>query len=172
MKKWVLVGCLVLIFIFVGCVGGIALLFKKGKVAHDEAVGYGTAAVSAIATNWDIEELRKRESPEFKAATTDAKLEKMFKTFRTLGKLVSFHGNVTHISSHIGLDGKVTTIVFVADARFQNGPAQITLTLFKRGGQWQIAGFRVDSNAFMDMLANMKSSESESTSTTATLGNR
>lgn len=153
MKKTLIIGAVVLFFFFAFLVTSIAVLLNKGRALDAESKQYVDAAVPAIVADWDIAQLQKRLSPEFKSVTKDGDLEKLFAIFQKLGKLKSYEG--CRGQSNISVTtqrGKVISAGYVASATFENGPARIQINLIKHDNQWQVLGFRVDSKLFLDRM--------------------
>lgn len=139
---------LVLILIVGGCIAYMALV---GGKLDASSKAYADKAVSAIASTWSEDELIARESPQFKKAASREELDQLFKKFRELGPLQSseeIRGDAK--VNFTTTDGKVVTAVYVEKATFQNGKAEITITLIQNDGLWQILGFRVNSPLFLN----------------------
>ena len=45
--------------------------------------------------------------------------------------------------------GKVITAAYITSARFEKGPAQLTVRLIQNDGHWQILQFHVNSPIFL-----------------------
>jgi len=149
-KALMILGGVFLVLVVV-VIAGIAIVAVKGSALDKECKQYVDAAVPAIASKWDITEIQKRASPEFKAAVKDEDLEKLIRMFRRLGKFKAYdsakgEANISVTSEH----GKVVSAEYVASADFEAGPAEIKMSLIKHGDQWQILGIHVNSKVFLE----------------------
>lgn len=151
MKKTLMIlGGVFLVIIVLGIVG-VTILAVKGRALDKESKQYVDAAVPAIVSGWDITEIQKRASPEFKAAVKAEDLEKLVGMFRRLGKLKAYNGakgdaNISVTSQH----GKVISAAYIASADFDTGPAEIKMSLIKHGDQWQLLGLHINSKVFFE----------------------
>jgi hypothetical protein len=107
-------------------------------------------AVPAIATSWSQDELSKRESPEFRRVTPDDKMAQFFEIFRKLGPMTSYDGAAT--VSAWTQNGLRVTGRYLARITCQNGKAEVVVSVIKENGEWQILGFRVNSDVFVNSL--------------------
>ena len=71
MKKALIILAGIFGLLVLGGVVGIAMLATKGNALDKESKQYVDAAIPAITSQWDITEIQKRASPEFKAAVND-----------------------------------------------------------------------------------------------------
>jgi len=129
------------------CFGILAI---KGTALDKESKQYADAAILALVTNWDMNELEGRISPEFKSTVQPGDVQKLFAMLRRLGSLKEYKGY--HGSSNMSFTserGKVISATYVENAEFAAGSAEIHLALIKHGDQWQILGFHVNSKAFL-----------------------
>lgn len=131
-------------------VGAIVLAAVKGPVLDRESKQYADTSIPAIISQWDIQALRDRASPEFKAAVSDEVLDKLIRIYQKLGKLKEYKGANGQANVSLTLQqGAVISAKYIATADFEAGPATITLDLIKHGDQWQILSIRVDSKVFL-----------------------
>ena len=139
---------LVLIFILIG---GIVYVSIEGTRLDKESKEYVDATIIAIISNWNKDELLERASPELMAAIKENDLDKIFGLYQKLGKLEEYNGceGECNISIIFGR-GKTITAEYLANAEFEEGSAKIMTTLVKRGINWQILKFYVDSNVFFE----------------------
>lgn len=151
MKKTLMILGSVFVLLIIAIAVAIGIVAVKGSALNKEGEQYANAAIPAIVSHWDMSELERRASPEFKAVANEGDLEKLFAMYRRLGNLKEYKGcqgsvNMSVTSEH----GKVISAAYVASAEFDAGPAEIQLSLVKHADQWQVSGFRVNSKAFLD----------------------
>src|SRR5439155_15147233 len=98
------------------------------------------------------QELLERSSPQLRKVV-DEKPEQMDQLFRKLSKLGALRsfGDVKGDSQvmYTAQEGKVTTAMYTAAAKFENGEAHITIRLIQNAGQWQFLLFNVKSPIFL-----------------------
>jgi hypothetical protein len=138
------IGCIVCLAVLVG------IFIYEGVKYDSSSKSYVDDNVPAIIDNWTQSELEKRESDQFRKATSEDDLTKLFAIFARLGPLKSYDGatgdaNLNFMSS----TGLQITARYVVNATFQNGHAEILVTLIEENGQWEILGFRVNSPVLM-----------------------
>jgi hypothetical protein len=129
-------------------------IFAHGDSAlNNESHEYADAAITSIISNWDMNELQKRASPEFRSATKDAALASMFTLFRTkLGTMKEYKRSQGKVDASRNVQGNnAVTATYSARATFDAGPAEIRISCVKHGDQWQILGFRVNTNVHSDV---------------------
>jgi hypothetical protein len=135
----------------VGGVVGIAMLAAKGNALDKESKQYVDAAIPAITSQWDIAEIQKRASPEFKAAVNDEDLAKLVRMFQRLGKFKAYNGAKGDANMSVTSQrGRVISAAYVGSADFDTGPAEIKVSLIKHGNQWQILGIHINSRVFLE----------------------
>jgi hypothetical protein len=144
MKKFLIgLGVIFLLLILVVAVL-IGYAAFTGSKLDKESKAYVDAAVPAILSSWNEQELLSRESPEFQKATSSADVDRLFRWFRTLGPLHKYEGaRGEAITSVTPQTGKVISARYVAKAVFNAGEANVEVGLIKHGSQWQIARFNV-----------------------------
>lgn len=151
MKKTLMILGGTFLVILVAIVIGFIFLATKGSSLDKESKQYVEAAVPAIVSQWNKQELVNRASPEFMAATKGGDLDKLYVMFSKLGAFQKYNGAEGQANMSVtSKDGKVTTAVYVAKADFEKGPAEIQVTLIKHAEKWQILGFHVNSRVFFD----------------------
>jgi hypothetical protein len=137
----------VLIVIFAA---GFGVLAYKGHGLDESGRRYAIEAVRAIVTDWDQQAMQTRLSPEFKALVRPGDLEQWFGVYRKLGKLRQSGEVQGQAFMGATLDkGKMITGQYRFTGQFENGQAEILVSLIQHDGQWQLYGFRVNSEAFM-----------------------
>jgi hypothetical protein len=154
MKKALMVLGAIFIGVIVLLAGSFAIIALKGRALDRESKAYADAAIPAIAANWDIKEIEKRASPEFKASLRAGDLEKLVLIFSKLGKLQNYQGAKGEANIQVMLPkGVRITATYVAYADFARGPAEIKMTLIKHDDEWQIYGIHIDSKVFLEKLS-------------------
>ena len=146
-KLFIILGALLLALVFlVGTFIGYAAF--TGRALDKQSKAYVDAAVPAIVSAWNEQELWSRASPEFERAVQPADMDRLFRWFRTLGRLQKYEGAEGQtLTSFTPQTGKVISGRFVAKAIFDAGEANIEIELIKHDDMWQIAGFKVNSSA-------------------------
>jgi len=140
------------------CCSGVGFLgyqtYNKAKSIDDEVTVFADKELPLILTNWDMAELQKHESPEMVAQAPQPILKSWFDLFSTrLGKLKSIKpSKMIGFYNFSGTSGAYSKADVEADAVFEKGPGKVYLVLFKRKGEWQIGGLKIDSPA----MANAK----------------
>ena len=106
------------------------------------------AAVVAIVSSWNVDELLRRASPEMLAeAELQIDINSLFDKWRPLGGLIAYAGSTGGAKIVESPEvGEMVTAEYAARAAFQNGTAEINVELVKRNGSWSILSFKVDPN--------------------------
>jgi hypothetical protein len=114
-----------------------------GSKLDKESEAYVDATVPAIVSSWSKEELVNRAGPEFKQATNQEEIARLFQWFKTLGQLQKYEGSQGQATTSVTPQtGKVVSARYFAKATFERGEATIEINLIKRGNTWQIAAFK------------------------------
>lgn len=149
-KTIVILGSVLLVLTVLLSVGygSLALL---GKRLDKESKAYVDSAVPAIVTGWDLDELRKRTSPEFDDGADYDELQDYFDELRQLGNLTEYKGaegdaNIT-LSLLYGIE---VSADYAAFADFETGSADIRISLIKRDGLWQILDLSITPQPFAE----------------------
>ncbi|MGC9943434.1 MAG: hypothetical protein ABSE48_16525 [Verrucomicrobiota bacterium] len=148
-KLLILLGATFLVIIMLTVVG-IGLAVVKGSTLDKQSKAYVDSTVPIIVSSWDEQELLNRASPEFIQSSRKDELDKLYVMFRKLGKLRTYGGSEGQ--SYVSLtsqNGKTITASYTATTTFDAGSAQIKITLIRHNDQWQILGFHVDSDVFL-----------------------
>jgi hypothetical protein len=149
-KALMVMGAIFGVLIIVGVIGvSVFAYFNVGQ--NREARAYADAAIPAIITAWQPEELEKRLSPEARATLKPGELARLFATYVKLGKFKQYKGAQGQAQmGYVPGKGRVVSGFYVGMADFEKGPARIRLQLIRDdAGQWQIMGFWVDSPALI-----------------------
>lgn len=139
---------LIVVVVLVGLFGYAAY---TGTRLDASSKKYVDSAVPAIVGHWSESELMARAAPELMQRSTPAQLNKLFGWLNRLGPMQKYCGskgdsNVFFSPEH----GKVISARYTVCAQFQNGNATIFVTLIRNKSKaWQIAGFRVNSDALV-----------------------
>jgi hypothetical protein len=150
MKKLLIALGIIFITLILVVAGLIGYAAFTGATLDKESKAYVDAAVPAIMSSWNEQELLSRASPEFQRATSPADAERLFRWFRTLGRFQRYEGAQGQaVTSVTPQTGKVVSARYTAKALFERGQASIDIAIIKHGDQWQIAGFKVNSPALI-----------------------
>ena len=151
MKKTItILGYLFLVLIVV-LATTFGALYLIGKKLDKESKAYVDAAVPAIAADWDVEELRKRASPEFDSGLDYDEVGEYFDSLHELGKFEAYQGSTGESTIAISLRyGYEVTADYTATVNFETGTAEIQVLLIKQGGLWQILDFKVSPEAYSE----------------------
>ena len=132
-------------------VAGVAVISIAAKHNGLDAEGrqFVQAAIPAIFSEWNEQELLRRASAELRAAVREAQLYRLF------GGMSGKFGKLKHCGPMRGKaniavepEGLVISGEYVAATMFASGEAEIGLSLVKRQGEWRITSFRLDSALF------------------------
>ena len=153
---WIILA--VLAGVGVMCSGGNCVLgtrlFSKSVHISEDAQTFALESVKKLGTDWDIKELQKRASQDYKPTAASKVAEEFFAIAKTkLGALKSFPGftKVVPDKTSTSEDGVITKINFGGDAMFEKAAAGIEITVVKAGENWQISYFQVNSPLFHRM---------------------
>jgi hypothetical protein len=116
-----------------------------GSALDKQSEAYVAAAVPAIVSSWNEQEILSRASPEFEKTTGPAEVNRLFRRFRTLGRLQKCEkAQGQSVISITPETGRIVSAHYVTRAVFDAGEAKIEIHLVKHGDLWQIAGFKVN----------------------------
>ena len=143
-KLFIALGVIFLALILLGAIG-IGIAAFKGAALDKESKAYVDAAVPAIISSWNTQELLSRAGPEFNQTTKADEVQRFFSGLRSLGKMQKYQGSQGEsVTSQILGKGTTISARYLVSADFEGGTAKIYVTLIKHGNLWQIAGFRVE----------------------------
>lgn len=133
-----------------------AIFIPKGLALDKDAVSYIEANIPLMLEKWNSEELKKRAAPELLAQPGIEQLPKLFSWLSSLGKLEKLEKPIGQVGTGVyaGTQFNGTWGDYVANAKFEAGPAQIKVVLRRSGETWQIMGFHVNSQALLPQEAN------------------
>ena len=145
MKKILMIVGALAIGTVVLLIGLFAVIATVGNRLDRESKAYAEGSMIAIVTNWDENALMTRASPEFINATREQNMNAFFEQYRRLGRMTHYKGSMgdANITFWTGT-GRRITAVYNAQATFENGTAEIRITLIKRGHDWRVMGFNVN----------------------------
>jgi len=148
------IGAAVLLVLAVVVVGYVAV--TAGKESK-QAKAFGHESVVAITSNWRAEEMRARSSPELLASTRPEDLDTMFELFAKLGPLIDVgESRITSTLVGAATAGPSALAHYVVDGRYKSGAARIEMNLVRRGSDWKISGFQVNSPALLESAVGRK----------------
>ncbi|SRR5712691_6533078 len=148
MKKLLIVLGVIFLALVVVVAAFIAYAAFTGSALDKESKAYVDAAVPAIVSSWSEQQLLTRASPEFQKAASPPDVDRLFRWFRTLGRLQKYEGaHGQAVTSVTPQSGKVVSGRYVAKAVFDAGEASIQIEVIRHGDVWQIARFDVTSSA-------------------------
>jgi hypothetical protein len=137
-------GNIVLALVVAGALYAGYVVFRTNR-DHADAAAFISAAVSAMATSWDSQELARRAAPEWLSATELAGLPAVFSNISRLGKLKALQvptgrvGNGAYPGT--GINGVWAEYTVAGD--FDAGPSSFRMILKRVDDGWQITGFEV-----------------------------
>jgi hypothetical protein len=148
MKRLLIALGLIFILLVVAIAALVGYAAFTGGKLDKESRAYVDAAVPAIVSSWNEQELLSRASPEFQRAASPADVDRLFRWFRTLGRLQKYEGTQGQtVTSVTPQTGKVVTGRYIAKAVFDAGGASIQIDVIRHGSVWQIEGFKINSSA-------------------------
>jgi hypothetical protein len=133
-----------------------AIFVPKWLTLDKDAVAYIETNVPLVVEKWNSEELKKRAAPELLAQPNIEQLPRVFSWLSSLGKLEKLEKPVGQIGTGVyaGTEFNGTWGDYLANAKFEAGPAQVKVLLRRTGETWQIMGFHVASPALLPQGAN------------------
>jgi hypothetical protein len=142
-------GVLAAVVAVVGALGfGLIAFFGTGFDKSSKA--YVDDAVPQIVSNWSADELTRRVAPEYMQLFKKADIESLFqKMSQRLGPMQKYGGSTGDSKMNFSSGGGTVSATYVCHATFKGGDATINVVLVRSQGQWMIAGFHVESSAFL-----------------------
>ncbi len=120
----------------------------------EEAKQFADATIVAVTTNWDVQAMKDRASPEFLSAASDEKLIAFTEFHRDdLGVLDDYDNGAKCqiIEQHYSLSAPpFARTVCYALIRFVKADAKIRLPVVKRDDKWAMHGFHLEEVAYLD----------------------
>lgn len=147
------VGTITLVCVFAVFGSGLFLLSQLGPLM-DEAKAYADKSIVAIATEWRVEELTSRGSPEFLDATTPERLDEIItQSAELFGGLINYHnGAICEIAQQYYSTSRphYASSVCYALVEFEKAEGKFKLSLIKRQNTWKIRGFVLNEIRYKD----------------------
>jgi hypothetical protein len=119
-----------------------------GSRAVVEGAEFAAETITSVASNWEPEPLIERAAPDFLESTPPEKLRQAISFFGgRLGPLKS-SGATENGQWRVAmrLTGLEIYTSHYMDCEFEHGPGRVTIQLVKRGGKWEVLGFRVNAD--------------------------
>ena len=127
-------------------------LNQQAVKARQESLAFVKKELPQVVANWDPQALLRITSPQLKPKLSAGELEKVFTFFtQKLGPLKQYGETRGQSNVTLSLKGFSSSAVYISQATFAKGPAQLLIGLRKQQGQWHVTDFRVDSPAFREM---------------------
>lgn len=153
MKKFLQVlGAIFGVLILVGIIV-VAFVVVKGTALDNESTVFIDKVTPNILGDMTKEAFFTYASDEFKAAMKPDEFEKILKVYRKLGPLRLYKGAKGTVNMTVdSKNGKIVVGQYIAEAEFDRGPARLQIVTVKKGDQWFIQGFKIDSPAFTELM--------------------
>jgi hypothetical protein len=148
-KALAILGAVVLVLVL--AIGGTIVHFSRvGRGLDESSKAYADSVVPLIVGSWSVDALEKHASPQALKVTNHDQWIMVFSKLSQLGALKHYDGakGDSHIS-YTPKEGKVVSAKYVSHAQFENGDADIRITLIQIDNEWQIWGFYVNSPLFL-----------------------
>ncbi len=148
MKKTLMIlGGIFAILVLAG-IAGIAVIAVQGSALDEESRLYVDEVTPIILADLNKQTLLQYASDELKNSASSEEFDIIFNWFEKLGRFKIYNGASGQANISITpQEGKQITGFYQAKAEFENGPATIKVTAIKKGDDWQILGFHIDSIA-------------------------
>ena len=149
MKKTLMIlGGIFAVLIVIGVVG-FSILAAKGTALDEESKAYVDDVTPKILANLNRETFFQFASDGLKNSASPEQFDKIFNSFRKLGKFLEYKESKGEASISITTQkGKQISAYYEAQAEFEAGPATIRVRTIKKGDSWRIIGFNINSMAF------------------------
>ena len=116
----------------------------------EESEAYVREAIPAICGSWDAQEFARRSTNELlKGMTAQKRLDYFAMFARKLGPAKTVSAPIGGPAFNFGSGGLQVWAHYDIEVDFERGKGVVRVTLWKRGGQWSIAGFFVNSDALV-----------------------
>ncbi len=148
MKKALMILGGIFALLIVAGVISFSVLAVKAAALDKESKAYVDEVTPKILANLNKETLFQYASVELKNSASPEEFDKIFNWFAKLGQFKEYKGSSGQANISITTErGKQITGVYQAQAEFENGPATIEITTIKKGDNWQVIGFHINSMA-------------------------
>ncbi|HUY28186.1 MAG TPA: hypothetical protein VMV27_12280 [Candidatus Binataceae bacterium] len=123
----------------------VAMVAVESNKLDLESHQYAESAIVAVVSKWDTSALTSRASEQLSMSAQGAdELHSVFSGFRIMGRLKHYYGCYGRTSFLVAADGNALVMAeYSARAEFQNGPAEIHITLIREQDSWKILRFAV-----------------------------
>jgi hypothetical protein len=104
-----------------------------------------------VASSWKFEQCKRYFHPTLLAQVPNYKFKMIFKKFSSLGKLKSTEEpQMTGFYTQMLLTGKrCTDVTYQIPAKYENGKAEINITLVNDGNRYKVCRFTINSDLFL-----------------------
>ena len=145
MKKFLMIFGAVALVVVVASAIAIGVAAYRGNALDAESKAFVDAAVPAIASGWNKQELLDRATPELREMAKPEQLAALFDALSRLGPIVEYEGAKGDATmAFTSGSGGTVSAKYEAKAQFKNGTAIFRIVLMKRDGRWMIHNFQVD----------------------------
>ena len=129
---------------------GLVVLTLRGNALDRESKAYVDDVIPKILADLRKETLLVYASEDLKNAVKPEELDKLFTWLQKLGAFRTYNGAQGQATIAVTTQaGKVITGQYVAQAEFDTGPAQVQIGTIKKGDQWFIQRFHLNSKALI-----------------------
>ena len=142
-----ILGAIFLAVVIIGIIG-FSILAVKGSALDRESKAYVDKVVPIILSNLKKEIFLQYADDQLKNSVKPEELDRIFNWFSKLGKYKESKGQA--IISITPKTGEVITAYYEAQVEFETGPATIKVTTIKKGNEWKIIGFHINSMALVN----------------------
>lgn len=152
MIKKIIKGVLIIVILIALFFFGIDVFTGYQEAKYDDiAVPYLKNAIEQIST-WDSEKAKLFLSEEALKEINENDLQKMFKWFSKLGKLISYEEPVFNkIMSGASIkEGSYRMIFYTVKAKYEKGDAILSIQLLDKDNDLKIYNFYINSEAFIE----------------------
>jgi hypothetical protein len=151
MKKTLMILGGIFAALIVAGVIGFSILAVKGNALDEESKAYVDEVTPKILSSLNKDTLFQYASDELKNSASPEEFDKTFSWFGKLGQFKEYKWSKGQANISITKEkGKQITGLYEAQATFENGPATIRITTIKKGDNWQVIGFHINSMALVN----------------------
>ncbi len=153
MKKFLQILGAVFGVLILAAIVFVAVVAVKGTALDNESTAFIDKVTPNILGDMTKEAFFTYASDEFKAAMKADEFEKVLNVYRKLGPLRLYKGAKGTVNMTVdSKNGKVVVGRYIAEAEFDRGPAQVQIVTVKKGDQWFIQAFKIDSSVFTELM--------------------
>jgi len=148
-KILMILGVIFLAEVIIGVIG-FSIFIVKGSALNKESKAYVDRVVPIILSDLKKETLLQYADDQLKNSSKPEEVDKIFNyLFPKLGKFKEYKGSEggVHISGNLE-NRIVITGYYKAQVEFETGPAVVKVAVIKKGDDWKITGFNIESTAF------------------------